>query len=375
MSDSTFNSSAPDTEVPTRKRKRRLWLKIPAALILSVLAFEVLFLAWYWIVPAWGEMREGKIPPSALIKDYEDKKADDPKLPPLRWKPIVKSVPKHVSKVFILAEDSRFYEHDGFDYEAIAAAVDYNWKKGKIVRGASTISQQTAKNLFLSLSRNPLRKWHEVLLTYMLEAKLSKAQILHAYLNVAEFGTGIYGIEAAAQAYFRRSASSLSQEQAIQLAATLPSPKKHNPKSVTRAFQQRNRRVAAAIRMVDQYALGKKEKGAASALPTSAELAEKLREVMADPQAESTLSGEELDAAAAATTEADGAAPVTPAAESPTTGETETPADPVPAANEGTPPAESPAAPATEPETAGETPPAEPIETESAPPPAEGETP
>ena len=173
MSDSTFKSLAPDTEIPPRKRKRRLWLKIPAAFVLAVFVFEALFLAWYWLVPSWGDMREGKIPPSALIKDYEDKKDDDPKLPPLRWKPIVKSVPKHVSKVFILAEDSRFYEHDGFDYEAIAAAVDYNWKKGKIVRGASTISQQTAKNLFLSLSRNPLRKWHEVLLTYILEAKLS----------------------------------------------------------------------------------------------------------------------------------------------------------------------------------------------------------
>ncbi|RZA22272.1 MAG: monofunctional biosynthetic peptidoglycan transglycosylase [Proteobacteria bacterium] len=274
-----------DTVVAPKKRHRFLWLKIPLALILACVAFEVLFLAWYWFVPPWGEMREGKIPASALIEDYQSQLADgDKKLPPLKWKPIIKSVPKSVSKVFILAEDSRFYEHDGFDYEAIAKAMDYNWKKKKIVRGASTISQQTSKNLFLSLSRNPLRKWHEVLLTYMLEAKLTKPQILHAYLNVAEFGTGIYGIEAAAQAYFKRSASGLSQEQAAQLAATLPSPKKHNPKSLTRAFQQRNRRVSSAIRMVDQYALGKKATGAASALPTSAELAERLREVMADPQ-------------------------------------------------------------------------------------------
>lgn len=300
MPDSTQQSRTQEAELPHRNPRRWLWLKIPALLMAAILIFEVLFLAWYWFVPSWGEMRDGKIPPSALIKDYEDRRSDDPKLPPLRWKPIVKAVPKSVSKVFILAEDSRFYEHDGFDYEAIAKAMQYNWKKGKVLRGASTISQQTAKNLFLSLSRNPLRKWHEVLLTYMLEAKLSKSEILHAYLNVAEFGTGIYGIESAAQVYFRRSASSLTQAQAIQLAATLPSPKKHNPKSLTRTFQQRNRRVAAAIRMVDQYAIGKKASGATSALPTSAELAEKLREVMTDPQAESTLSGEELDAAAPA---------------------------------------------------------------------------
>lgn len=285
MTDSKLELSSDPMSPP---RPRRLWLKIPAAFIAFSLAFEILFLAWNWFVPPWSDIREGKIPPSALIKDYQEKKEDDSNLPALRWKPIVKAVPKNVSHVFILAEDSRFYEHDGFDYEAIAAAMQYNWKKGKLLRGASTISQQTTKNLFLSLSRNPIRKWHEVLLTYMLEAKLSKPQILHAYLNIAEFGTGIYGIEAAAQAYFHRSASSLSQDQAIMLAATLPSPKKHNPQTQTRAFQQRNRRVATAIRMVDQYALarGKKEVGATSALPTDAELAEKLREVMADPNAE-----------------------------------------------------------------------------------------
>lgn len=286
MTDSKAELSSDSLPPP----RRWLWIKIPAALVAAAIVFEVLFLAWNWFVPPWGDIREGKIPPSALIKDYESKREDNPKLPPLRWKPIVKAVPKYVSKVFILAEDSRFYEHDGFDYEAIAAAMQYNWKKGKILRGASTISQQTAKNLFLSLSRNPLRKWHEVLLTYMLEAKLSKAQILHAYLNIAEFGTGIYGIEAAAQAYFHKPAGSLSQEQAIELAATLPSPKKHNPSTQTRAFQQRNRRVSSAIHMVDQYLVqrGKKDAGASSALPTDAELAEKLREVMADPNAEKT---------------------------------------------------------------------------------------
>jgi monofunctional biosynthetic peptidoglycan transglycosylase len=283
MPDPTTGETTHDE--PTRAT-RFLWLKIPAALVAAGLAFECLFLAWYWIVPPWKEMREGKIPASSLIEEYKAKAAEDKSLPPLKWKPIVKPVPKSVSKVFVLAEDSRFYEHDGFDYEAIEKAIAYNWQKKKIVRGASTISQQTAKNLFLSLSRSPLRKWHEVLLTYLLEAKLNKSEILHAYLNVAEFGRGIYGIEAAAQAYFRRSAQALTQAQAVQLAATLPSPKKHNPRSMTKAFQQRNRRVSAALRMVDQYAQGRKPKDAAatSSIPTSAELAERLREVMADPQ-------------------------------------------------------------------------------------------
>ncbi|MBC7531664.1 MAG: monofunctional biosynthetic peptidoglycan transglycosylase [Oligoflexus sp.] len=373
MTDSNLELSSEPTS-PSGPKK--LWLKVPAAIIAFCIIFEVLFLAWNWFVPPWGDIREGKIPPSALIKDYQDKKDDDPKLPALRWKPIVKAVPKNVSHIFILAEDSRFYEHDGFDYEAIAAAMQYNWKKGKVLRGASTISQQTAKNLFLSLSRNPLRKWHEVLLTYMLEAKLSKAQILHAYLNIAEFGTGIYGIEAAAQAYFHRSASSLSQDQAIMLAATLPSPKKHNPGTQTRAFQQRHRRVATAIRMVDQYAAiarGKKESGATSALPTDAELAEKLREVMADPNAEKAEV--EAEAEAEANEQAASDKEASPPVESPAPKEetlsgealeaqksenappqtapasAETPADPIHAAADESPPAlPPPAAPETSPQ-------------------------
>jgi len=296
MTDMTVKGSDPSADAsranpPTEAASpgpRRLWLKIPLFGFLAFLVFELLFLAWYWVIPPWSEMREGKTPESALIKDYQNKRDDDKKLPALRWKPIVKNVPKHVSKVFLLAEDSRFYEHDGFDYEAIEAAMKYNWKKGKLLRGASTISQQTAKNMFLSLSRNPLRKWHEVLLTYMLEAKLSKQAILHTYLNVAEFGLGIYGIEAAAQAYFHTSASNLSEDQATQLAATLPSPKKHNPATQTKAFRQRDRRVSSAIRMIDRYMAqrGKKATGATSALPTDAEIAEKLREAMADPASE-----------------------------------------------------------------------------------------
>ncbi len=261
---------------------RRLWLKIPLAIIGFILCFELCYVAWNWFVPPWSDMQAGKIPQSALIKDYLAKREDDPKLPPLKWKPIAQAIPKSVSKVFIYAEDSRFYEHNGFDWDAIEAAAKYNWQKGRVVRGASTISQQTAKNLFLSLSRSPLRKWHEILLTYMLEARLNKQQILHAYLNIAEFGLGVYGIEAAAETYFHKSAVNLSTAEAVQLAASLPSPKKNNPKTRTRGFLRNERRVATAVHLVEQYAAqGKKDGSATSALPTSEEIAAKLREVTA----------------------------------------------------------------------------------------------
>jgi len=139
----------------------------------------------------------------------------------------------------IVAEDSRFYSHSGIDMEALQAAMEYNLSEKRFVYGGSTISQQTVKNIFLSASRNPLRKWHELLLTVGMERNLTKKRILELYLNVVELGRGIYGVEAAARYYWGISASSLSVKQAIQLAATLPSPVTHNPGSRTRVFKNR----------------------------------------------------------------------------------------------------------------------------------------
>lgn len=282
---------------PPRKSPWR-WLKFVGIAFGALILAELLFLAWIW--PDWNAIRIGKIPESTLISDYKELREEDPKLPALRWTPFQKQLPKSVTKVFVFAEDSRFYEHGGIDYQAIREAADYNWKHKKVLLGASTISQQTAKNLFLSLSRNPLRKWHEFLLTYLLEYKLTKGEILHAYLNVAEFGRGIYGLEAAARTYFGTSAHNLSQEQAIQLAATLPSPKKHNPKSATRNFQKRSRRIASAMRVVDQYAAGQGNQAAEKAL-LELRLQQLKDAAEADKSdratAETTLSGEELDAA------------------------------------------------------------------------------
>ncbi|MCX6128904.1 MAG: transglycosylase domain-containing protein, partial [Proteobacteria bacterium] len=178
----------------------RLLLLLTLAGILG----ELVFFAWIW--PDWAELHRGKVPASALIKDYQAQLKENPKLPALVWMPVQKAFPNRIKKAFILSEDSRFYEHGGVDFQAIQDAIKYNWKHGKILLGASTISQQTAKNMFLSLSRSPLRKGNELLLTWLLEARLSKAEILHIYLNIAEFGTGIFGIEAAARTYYHTSA-------------------------------------------------------------------------------------------------------------------------------------------------------------------------
>jgi monofunctional biosynthetic peptidoglycan transglycosylase len=128
-----------------------------------------------------------------------------------------------VPSSMIAAEDSKFYEHNGFDYEAIEKAIEYN-KTHKRKKGASTITQQTAKNVFLWPSRDWVRKGFEAYFTVLMELLWTKERIMEVYLNVVEVGPGVYGVEAAAQKYFRRSAKNLNSYQAAMIAAVLPNP-------------------------------------------------------------------------------------------------------------------------------------------------------
>lgn len=131
----------------------------------------------------------------------------------------------HLKRAVIAAEDARFIEHEGVDWEAIQKALEANRKRGHPARGGSTISQQLAKNLFLSPERSYLRKGQELVITYMIEALWDKRRILEVYLNVAEWGDGVFGAEAAARHHFRTSASRLGPEEAARLAVMLPRPK------------------------------------------------------------------------------------------------------------------------------------------------------
>ena len=148
-----------------------------------------------------------------------------------------------MTRALIVAEDARFYSHSGIDTDALQEVMEYNLTKKRFVFGGSTISQQTIKNIFLSPSRNPFRKWHEFVLTIGMERNLSKKRILSLYLNIAEFGRGIYGVNAAAQYYWGIPASQLSDSQAIELAATLPAPVKHNPNTRTKFFLKRVKKI------------------------------------------------------------------------------------------------------------------------------------
>jgi monofunctional biosynthetic peptidoglycan transglycosylase len=220
--------------VPVVARMLRwAWRLLPVLIMM-----DIGYLIGIW--PDWELYSEGPIQRSSFIRSYEFEQHRHPDWPKLRWNPVsIERIPQSMFRAVIVAEDARFYEHEGVDIDALKQAMEYNLSEKRLAYGASTISQQTVKNVFLSPSRNPLRKWHELWLTLGMERNLSKKRILEHYLNLAEFGRGIYGIDAAARHYWKIPASSLTNRQAIELAATLPSPIENNPKTRTRSFQNR----------------------------------------------------------------------------------------------------------------------------------------
>ena len=144
------------------------------------------------------------------------------------WVPLGRISP-HLVHAVIVSEDGTFYENGGVDWYEVQESIAKNLEKGKAARGASTISQQLSKNLFLSTSKDPLRKLKELVITLRMERVLSKERILEIYLNVIEWGNGVYGAEAASKKYFGEPASSITREEAARLAAVIPSPLRHQP--------------------------------------------------------------------------------------------------------------------------------------------------
>ncbi|GMQ90540.1 MAG: hypothetical protein BMS9Abin10_0933 [Gammaproteobacteria bacterium] len=223
----------------------RVW-RWAIRLLLLLLIVDLFYVALTW--PDWNRLAAGPVPKSKFISAYQASRLVDHNRPGLRWQPVsLMEMPAYLRRAVIVAEDSRFYQHGGFDLIAFKEAMDYNVSRRRLALGASTISQQTVKNMFLSSSRNPLRKWHELLLTWGMERNLTKNRILEIYLNVAEFGPGIYGVEAAARAYWGKSVSRLTPVEAAELAAALPSPKKNNPATRTQRFKKRVQKISGFL--------------------------------------------------------------------------------------------------------------------------------
>jgi monofunctional biosynthetic peptidoglycan transglycosylase len=196
------------------------------AIPLAWLAYVAAFVGWYRYYPPHET--------AFMAQRMGEARAKNPKVR-LRytWVPWERISP-HLKRAMIAAEDARFTEHSGFDWEGIRNAIEKNERRGRVVAGGSTITQQLAKNLFLSPERSYVRKAEEAVVTVVLEGLLPKRRILELYLNVIEWGNGVFGAEAAAQRYFGIPAARLSAEQAARLAAMAPSPRlfERNPESV-----------------------------------------------------------------------------------------------------------------------------------------------
>src|SRR4051812_20839520 len=166
-----------------------------------------------------------------------------------QWVPY-DAISVNLKRAVVVAEDARFLDHDGFDWQAIQQAMAKNESRGKVVAGASTISQQLAKNLFLSGERSWLRKGQEAAITWMLERIMSKRRILELYLNIAEWGEGVFGAEAAARYHFGLAASRLGPEQAAFLAVILPSPRRYEKVRLTPYIAGRISTILARMKSV-----------------------------------------------------------------------------------------------------------------------------
>jgi monofunctional biosynthetic peptidoglycan transglycosylase len=221
--------------------RRWRWL-----LLVAVLAL----VAWMgWEAVTWPDVGAlAKRPPTttAFIERYKERErgAGRTPRPAFAWTPYAAISPS-VKRAVLVAEDINFFTHHGFDWGEIKNAIEENLGDRESARGASTISQQLVKNLWLSPGRNPLRKAKEAILTWQVERALPKRRILELYLNVVELGPGVYGVGPAARTYFGKPAADLNEEEAALLAASLPRPGSWHPGSKSRVYQ----RYAASIRL------------------------------------------------------------------------------------------------------------------------------
>ena len=205
-----------------------------AALALAVLLIQ----AWFFAHVLWWNTHN---PTSTAFmrEQLERVREKDPRARlQRRWVPYA-LISVNLKRAVVASEDAKFLDHAGFDWEAIEKAIEKNERRGKIVAGASTISQQLARNLLLSGERTWVRKGEEAAITWMLESTMSKRRILELYLNVAEWGDGIFGAEAAARHHFGVSAAQLGPEQAAWLAAILPSPRRYDRGRMTAYLAER----------------------------------------------------------------------------------------------------------------------------------------
>jgi monofunctional glycosyltransferase len=222
-----------------KKRKKNFSHIIKAVFLLVIL---VIFagVSYYFVFPDISKMRKENPKKTSFMEYRENEWKNKGKKLKIqkKWVPLTNTSP-YLIKAVIIAEDDKFWSHHGFDIEAMQKALEKNIEKGAFKVGGSTISQQLAKNLYLTPAKNPMRKLKEAVLTWRIERTLSKRRILELYLNVAEWGDGIFGVEAASLHYYGKTASALNPEEAARLAVVLPNPRKLHVDGESRYVEKR----------------------------------------------------------------------------------------------------------------------------------------
>jgi monofunctional glycosyltransferase len=267
LSQPETGSPAPQSSQPSTPLKAA-WGWVRSHKFKTFLLLIAAFVVYVVIsIPYFGVFALGSENPreTALMRQRIAEAEDNGKLLKITqtWIPIGR-IPKHVLDCIIVAEDGSFYEHGGIDWFEVQESLEKNLEEGRAARGASTITQQLAKNLFLSTSKDPLRKLREVIITLLMERTLEKRRILELYVNLIEWGPGVFGIEAASRTYFGKSASQLSLDEASRLAAVIPSPLRHRPDTDSRYVLRRKAIVLGRLTARRQVPVLEQEEGTAA---------------------------------------------------------------------------------------------------------------
>ncbi|MGD0235350.1 MAG: monofunctional biosynthetic peptidoglycan transglycosylase [Syntrophorhabdales bacterium] len=222
-----------------KKKKGGFFRFIKVVLVLVILAL-VGFVGYYAVYPDVSKLKRAN-PKKTSFMEYRErewKRKGKKVVIQKKWVPLGRISPSLV-KAVLIAEDDKFWSHEGFDFDAIQKAIEKDLEAGTFKFGGSTVSQQLVKNLYLSPSKNPVRKIEEAIITWRVERRISKRRILELYLNVVEWGEGIFGIEAASFHYYEKPAEALSAEEAARLAAVLPNPMKYKVKGGSSYVEKR----------------------------------------------------------------------------------------------------------------------------------------
>ncbi|MGE0397874.1 MAG: monofunctional biosynthetic peptidoglycan transglycosylase [Kofleriaceae bacterium] len=241
----------PSRDSPPRARPPRRWLRVLRSIAeVGTILIAIPTLVLWCSVPNTKPLATQNPTSTAFIDLRREQAAAAGKKLEVKfqWRPLGK-ISRYLRAAVVYAEDWRFYEHDGVDWDAIEKAIDANLSRGSLAIGGSTITQQLAKNLYLSPSRSFVRKLREMLIAFSLEDDLSKQRILEIYLNVVEWGDGVFGAEAAAQKWFHHSAQSLSPAEAVRLAIALPNPFERAPNVKSPMLTKKAVRLIRILRM------------------------------------------------------------------------------------------------------------------------------